>query len=118
MKRLFVLAVVFIIIVSLSACNKNIVRGSIVKQTDEGAAVLDIMPQKLFEIAEMGDIVVVTVGEFREEMPLVDNVIAEEGKLQLFYDSNEHSLKIFAYNQDFFEEYNFAINSKVNIKKQ
>ena len=118
MRRLFALMDLLIMIISLSACNTNVIKGSIIKQTDEGAAILDIMPQKLFEIAEIGDTVVVTIGEFQSEMPLVDNIIAEEAKLQLFYDSNEHSFSIFSYNKEFCTAYHIDINAKVKIEKQ
>ncbi len=78
---------------------------------------LDIMPQKLFELAEIGDVVVVTAGEFKAEMPLVDKIIAEEGKLQLYFDSNDHSLSICVYNQNFCETYNVSPSAKVKITK-
>lgn len=118
MKRLFALFFVIILIFCLTACNRNLTKGSIVCQTDKGVAQLDIMPQKLFEFANIGDMVVVTVGDFKAEMPLVDEAIAEEGKLQLFYDANEHSLSICAYNQNFCETDNVSPDAKVKITKK
>ena len=76
------------------------------------------MPQKLFEFAEIGDIVVVTAGNFKAEMPLVDELIAEEGKLQLFYDANEHTLSICSYYQNFFETWDVSSDDKVKINKK
>ena len=78
MKRLYVLFLIVVLIFSLTACNEDLVKGSIVSQASDTTAELDIMPQKLFELAEIGDIVVVTAGNFKSEMPLVDKLIAEE----------------------------------------
>ncbi len=117
MKRLSVLLICIIIIVSLTACNTNAVKGTIVQKSDNGCAVLDIMPQKLFEIVEVGESVVVTIGDFHKEMSLVDDLIEEDGKLQLYYNSEEHSLNIVSYNQNFCEIYNIPVNSKVKIQK-
>ncbi len=81
-------------------------------------AKLDIMPQKLLEFAKIDDMVVVTAGEFKAEMPLVNEIIAEEGKLQLFFDSKEHTLNICVYNQNFCKTYNVSPDSKVKITKK
>ena len=118
MKRLYVLFLIVVLIFSLTACNEDLVKGSIVSQASDTTAELDIMPQKLFEFAEIGDIVVVTAGNFKSEMPLVDKLIAEDGKLQLFYDSDKHGLIICAYNQNIFENYNLSIDAKVKITKK
>ena len=117
MKRLSVLIIVIIMLASLTACNTNVVKGTIIQNTENGHAVLDIMPQKLFEISEIGESVVVTIGGLQEEIPLVDHIIAEDGKLQLYYNSEEHTLSIVSYNEDFCEGYNIPENSKVKIKK-
>ena len=118
MKKLFASVLVVILIFCLAACSQEVVKGSIIRQADSGMAQLDIMPQKLVEFADIGDMVVVTAGEFKTEMPLVDEIIAEEGKLQLFFDSNEHSLSICAYNQNFCETYNVSPDAKVKITKK
>lgn len=117
MKKLSMLLICIIIIVGLTACNTNVVKGTIVRNSDVGYAVLDIMPQKLFEIAEIGESVTVTIGDFKSEMPLVDNMIDVDGKLQLYYDYEEHSLSIVLCNQDFCEVYDIPENSKVRIEK-
>ena len=117
MKRLSALLALIIILVSLTACNTNVVKGTILQNSDNGYSVLDIMPQKLFEIADIGESVVVSIGDFQEEMPLVDNIIDEDGKLELYYDSKEHTLSVVSYNQDFCESYNILENSKVKIKQ-
>ena len=117
MKRLSILLICIIIMVSLTACDSNVVKGTIIQNADNRYAVLDIMPQKLFEIAEIGESVIVTIGDFQKEMPLVDDIIDEDSKLQLYYISEEHSLNIVSYNQNFCEVYNISVNSKVKIQK-
>ena len=117
MRRLSVLLVVIIMLVSLTACNTNVVKGTVIQNSDNGYAVLDIMPQKLFEISEVGENVVVIIGDFEKEMPLVDHIIAEDGKLQLYYDSEEHTLNIVSYNQNFCKSYNILENSTVEIRQ-
>ena len=116
MKKLSILLII-IMLISLTACNTNIVKGTVIQNSDNGYAVLDIMPQKLFELSEIGENVVVIIGDFEEEMPLVDHIIEEDGKLQLYYSSEEHTLYIVSYNQNFCERYNIVANSKVKIKK-
>lgn len=116
MKRLSFLFVV-IMLVSLTACNTNVVKGTIIQDSGNGYAVLDIMPQKLFEIAQIGESVVVTIGDFQKEMPLVNHMIAENGKLQLYYDSGVHTISIVSYNQFFCKTYNISVNSNVKIEK-
>lgn len=118
MKKLYTLLLIMVLIFGLVACNEASIRGSIVSKEKNTTAELDVMPQKLFEFAEIGDTVVVTAEDFKAEMPLVDELITEEGKLQLFYDSNEHSLIICAYNQNFFENYNVSHDAKVTITKK
>ena len=118
MERLYILLLVVVLTFNLTACNEDLVKGSIVNQANNTTAELDIMPQKLFEFAEIGDIVVVTAGNFKAEMPLVDELIAEEGKLQLFYDANEHTLSICSYNQNFFETCDVSSDDKVKINKK
>ena len=116
MKRLSVLLLT-IVIVSLTACSTNVVKGTVIQNSDNGYAVLDIMPQKLFEFSEIGENVVIIIGDFEKEMPLVDHIIVEDGKLQLYYDSEEHTLNIVSYNQNFCKSYNILENSTVEIRQ-
>ena len=85
MKRLFIVLITLVMIFTLSACADTTVKGSVVRESTYGNAELDIMPQKLLEIAEVGDTVLVTIGNFSEEMLFVDKLIEEDGKLQLFF---------------------------------
>ena len=117
MKRVLVLLAVIVMLVSLTACNTHDVKGTVVQISENGYADLSIMPQKLFEMADIGESVVVTIGDFQKEMPLVDSIIAEDGKLQLYYDSEEHTLSVVLYNQDFCDSYNILENAKVRIKR-
>lgn len=117
MKKSLAFAMAVIVALSLSSCTSKIVKGSIVSQSDSGMAVLDIMPQKLFEFAAIGDTVRVTAGSFQAEMPLVDEMIEEADKLQLFYDAGDHCLKICIFDQDFCEKYSIPTNTSVHIEK-
>ena len=67
MKRLSVLLLT-IVIVSLTACSTNVVKGTVIQNSDNGYAVLDIMPQKLLEFFEIGENVVVISGDFEKEI--------------------------------------------------
>ena len=117
MKRIFVIAMALIVIFSFSACSDTTVKGSVVHESAYGNAELDIMPQKLLEIAEVGDTVLVTVGDFSEEIPFVEKLIEEDGKLQLFFDKEDHNINICIYNQRFCDTYGIEEGAKVTIKK-
>lgn len=117
MKKAITLLLALMMSVSLTACSIGQVKGTVICQNEERMAVLDIMPQKLFEFADIGDSVTVTVGDFEQEMILVDQVIAEDGMLQLVYDPDLHSLSICAYNQDFCKVCGVSVNAKVLIAK-
>ena len=117
MKRFVSIFVVFILLFSLSACSDTTVKGSVVRESTYGNAELDIMPQKLLEIAEVGDTVLVTVGDFSEEIPFVEKLIEEDGKLQLFFDKEDHNINICVYNQRFCDTYDIEVDAKVTIKK-
>ena len=118
MKRFVSIIVVFMLLFSLSACSDTTVKGSVVRESTYGNAELDIMPQKLLEIAEVGDTVLVTIGDFSEKMPFVEELIAEDGKLQLFFDKEDHNISICIYNQRFCDTYDIEAGAKVTIKKK
>ena len=117
MKRFVSIIVVFMLLFSLSACSDTTVKGSVVRESTYGNAELDIMPQKLMENIIVGDTVLVTIGDFSEEMPFVDILIAEDGKLQLFFDKEDHNINICIYNQRFCDTYDIEVGAKVTIKK-
>lgn len=118
MKRNFLILTFFLVVFSLSACANTDVKGSVVEKSAYGNAELDIMPQKLMERIDVGDIVVVTIGDFSGEMPFVEELIAEDGKLQLFFDKEEQSINVCTYNQRFCEMHDIDIGDKVTIKKK
>ena len=118
MKRFVSIIVVFMLLLSLSACSDTTVKGSVVRESTYGNAELDIMPQKLMENIIVGDTVLVTIGDFSEEMPFVDILIAEDGKLQLFFDKEDHNINICIYNQRFCDTYDIEVGAKVTIKKK
>ena len=118
MKRFVSIFVVFILLFSLTACSDTTVRGSVVRESTYGNAELDIMPQKLLEKVNVGDIVVVTIGDFSEEMVFVDKLIEEDGKSQLFFDKEDWNINVCIYNQRFCEIYSIESGDKVTIKKK
>ena len=116
MKRIVGILLLFVMMLTLSSCATNTVKGSIVEITETGNAVLDIMPQKFMEKANIGDAVVVTIGDFKEEMPFVEERIAEDGKLQLLLDRDDWSIGVCIYNGDFCETYGIDTGEKVLIE--
>ena len=94
MKRIVAVLVFIVCVFTLSACGDVAVRGSICKASTDGNAELDIMPQKLLEKINVGDTVVVTVGGADRTMPFVDEIVAEDGKMQLFFDEENWNIQI------------------------
>ncbi len=118
MKRVFTVFMVAVIVFSLSSCADTNAKGTVVGKSASGSVELDIMPQKIIEKANIGDTVVVTIGEFSEEMPFVDELIEEDGKLQLFYDKGNHCVYGCVYNQSFCDVYDVEIGERVRIRKK
>ena len=118
MKRLFAVLIAAIMMLTFSACSDIIIKGSVARESAYGNAELDIMPQKLMENIVVGDTVLVTIGDFSEEMPFGEELIEEDGKLQLFFDKEDHNINVCIYNQNFCETYDIEISEKVIIKKK
>ena len=118
MKRFISIIIIFILLFSLSACSVTTVKGSVVRESTNGNAVLDIMPQKLMENIKVGDTVLVTVGDFSEEIPFVEKLIEEDGKLQLFFNKEDHNISICIYDQRFCDTYSIEVGANVTIKKK
>ena len=118
MKKFFVISTLVVLTFALFACADNIVKGSVVGESSSGNAVLDIMPQKLLEQVDVGDTVIVTVDDFSAEMPFVEELIAEDGKLQLFFDKEDWNIEICSHDERFFEKYDIEIGDKVKIQKK
>ena len=68
------------------------------------------------EKAGVGDTVVITIGDFEKEMPFVDELILEDGKLQLLLDRDAWNLSVCIYNGDFCEIYDIDIGEKALVE--
>ena len=117
MKRVICLLLLFTVLSTLSACDNNSVKGSVVKESTYGNAELDIMPQKLLEQVDIGDMVIVSIGDLKKEMPFVGELVIEDKKLQLFFDKANWSISVCMYNDNFCDKYDINIGSKVIISK-
>ena len=117
MKKIISTLMLIMLVLSLSACSDDVVKGSVVRESDNGNAILDIMPQKLLNQINIGDTVIVKIGDFEEEMPFVDKLIEEDGKLQLYFDEEDWNINVCVYNQRFYELYSIEVGEKVTIKK-
>lgn len=117
MKRAVVVLLALAVIFALVACNANTVRGSVVRESTYGNAELDIMPQKLLEEIQIGETVVVTIGDFSEEMLFSDEWIDDDGKLQLFFDRDEWCICVCSLDGDFCGSYGISAGDKVTIRK-
>ncbi|MBQ2988049.1 MAG: hypothetical protein IJD59_02990 [Clostridia bacterium] len=93
------------------------VRGTVAQVTEDGRAELDIMPQKVLEELSVGDTALVKIGSFRAEMPLVEELIPEEGKLQLLLDRENGSVLICSYREDVCERYGICVGDRVTVRK-
>ena len=118
MKRIVAILLIAAAVFALTACNANAVRGSVSSVTENGDAVLDIMLQKLTDKIAVGEMVVVTIGDFKEEMPVVEELNPEDGKLQLLLDREDWGLRVCIYNGNFCEIYDVAIGDRVVIEKK
>ena len=118
MKKVFAISMLIVLLFSLSACSDNGVKGSVVRESAYGDAKLDIMPQKVLEKINIGDSVIVKIGDFEKEMPFVDELIAEDGKLQLFLDREDWSVNICIYHESFCEKYDIEVEDKVELRKE
>ena len=118
MKRIVGILLLIAMMLTLSSCYTNTIKGSVVEKTSNGNAVFDIMPQKLMEKATVGDMVIVTIGDFEEKMPVVEELIVEGGKLQLFLDRDDWSIGVCIYNGDFCKTYGIDTGKKVLIEKK
>ena len=118
MKRIVAILLIAAAVFALTACNANAVRGSVSSVTENGDAVLDIMPQKLTDKIAVGEMVVVTIGEFKEEMPIVEELIPEDGKLQLLLDREDWGFRVCIYNENFCEIYDVDAGDRVVIEKK
>ena len=116
MKRIVAILLIAAAVFALTACNANAVRGSVSSVTENGDAVFDIMPQKLTDKIAVGEMVVVTIGDFKEEMLFTDEQFDDDEKLQLFFDREEWCIRICSLDGDFCEMYGIDIGDRVRIE--
>jgi hypothetical protein len=121
MKR-FLLVMVVVIMASAAlaaslAYLAGSVRGTVMQVTEDGRAVLDIMPQKLLEELSVGDTALVKIGSFKAEMPLAEELIPKEDELQLLLDRENGSVLICSYHEDVCEQYGIRVGDRVIIWK-
>lgn len=93
------------------------VRGTVAQATEDGRAELDIMPQKVLEELSVGDTALVKIGSFRAEMPLVEELIPEVGKLQMLLDRENGNVLICSYREDVCERYGIRVGDRVTVRK-
>ncbi|MBR6743767.1 MAG: hypothetical protein IKM00_00915 [Clostridia bacterium] len=93
------------------------VRGTVAQVTEDGRAELDIMPQKVLEELSVGDTALVKIGSFRVEMPLVEELIPEVGKLQMLLDRENGNVLICSYREDVCERYGICVGDRVTVRK-
>ena len=117
MKKILTFFLLSVMILTITSCADATVRGSIYEITASGNAVTDRMAQKVLEILDIGDTVVVSIGGHKLEMPFVDELIREDGTLQLVHDTVEGDIYICLYNQNFSEVYGVEVNDRVFITK-
>ena len=118
MKKILTFFLLSVMILTITSCADTTVRGSVCEITASGDAVTDRMPQKVLEIFDIGDTVVVSIGGHELEMPFVDELIREDGTLQLVHDTVEGDIYICLYNQNFSEVYGIKAKDSVFISEK
>ena len=118
MKKIQIVLMLLVMILTITSCADTTVRGSVYEITASGNAMIDRMPQKVLEILDIGDTVLVSIGGHKLEMPFVDELIREDGTLQLVHDTGESTIYICLYNQNFSEVYGIKANDRVFISKK
>ena len=117
MKKILALITLAVVLLSFSACADTTAKGSVENITESGDAVLDIMPQKLLELADIGDTVLVKVGDFSGKMLLVNRPVEEDGVVQLYLDNDEWRLSVRISNESFCDKYDVDVGAKVRITR-
>ena len=109
-----VCAGILLIVVLLSVLVCRSQAGSVV--SIDGDVALDIMPQKLMEKAELGDTVTVMCGGLRQAMPFTDEIITEDGTVQLLLDRENWCIRLYQYQGGVAEEYNIDVGDRILIR--
>ena len=116
MKKIIALIFALACVFALASCADTYAKGAVCTVHENGDAELDIMPQKVLEKVEVGGTAFVTLGDFHGEIPLVDNLIEEEGKLQLYLDEEDWSIRICIFGGSFCDAYEIKAGDKFTIK--
>lgn len=116
MKKIIALILVLACVFAIASCADIYAKGSVCTLHENGDVELDVMPQKVLEKVDLGGAAFVTAGDFRGEMPLVDKLIEEEGKLQLYLDREEGCLRICVFGGSFCDAYGVKAGDKFTIK--
>ena len=116
MKKILALILALACVIAFASCADTYAKGSVFTVRENGDAELDIMPQKVLEKVDVGGTAFVTAGDFRGEMPFTDELIAEEGKLQLYLDREDWSIRICIFGASFCEAHSVKAGDKFTIK--
>lgn len=114
MKKMIAVLLLFCAALSLAACADVYAKGAVCRVSEKGDAVLDIMPQKLLEKAELGGKVIVSVGDFCGEMTFTDEPAGEW--ICLYYDRADGIVRICLCEGSFCEAYGVEAGARFAIR--
>jgi S-adenosylmethionine hydrolase len=116
-KRFAALLLAAAVLCSLCACGGYVGGADVYKVSESGDALLTFMPQKVLEHIGIGETAKVRIGSKTLEMPFVDELIEEEGKLQLYYDKAEDVIKLCIYGGSFCDTHGVSKGDKIKVFK-
>ena len=102
---------------SICSCGGYVGGADVYDINENGDALLTFMPQKVLEHICIGETAMVRIGNRTLEMPLIDELIAEEGKLQLYYDKSDFTIKICIFGGSFCDTYGVGKGDKIKVFK-
>ena len=118
-KQTAAVLVIVLLVVSLCGCQSTIFPTMIREFDEDGNAVLNTT---LYDMnsrgLNIGDTVQVTIGEYSKTMPIVDTVIEDDGKLQLYCNNKAGTVSILIYNGSFELDCTAKSGDMVMIEKQ
>jgi len=117
MKKILALILTLACAFAFASCADIYAKGSVCEVRENGDAELDVMPQKVLEKADIGDTVLVDVASFRGDIPFVDKLIEEEGKIQLYLDREEWCVCVCVFGGNFSEVFEVCDGDEFVIKK-
>ena len=117
-KRFSAFLLAAALLFSICSCRAYVGGADVYDINENGDAMLSIMPQKVLEQISIGETAEVSIDDEKLQIPLVDELIAEEGKLQLYYDKSDFTMKICIYGGSFCDTYGVGKGDKVVITKE